>query len=115
MQFAVSDGPGPGRRNPTPALRGLDAITVPKAPGAGRPVKAFNPIARVDSQLFGVLMSGDHTLHGFTNRDLREKLRHTLDSLSDDPKAKALRSAGCFTGCTSTDSWRRFLALVAGG
>ena len=71
--------------DPAPAWRGLDAITVPKTPAAGRPVKAFNPIARVDSQVFGALMSGEHALPGFTNRDLRDKLRSTLVRLSDNP------------------------------
>jgi hypothetical protein len=75
--------------DPTPALRALDAITVSKTPTAGRPVKAFNPLARVDSQLFGALMSGDHILHGFTNRDCRDKLRATLVRLSDNPKTQS--------------------------
>jgi len=52
-------------------------------------VKAFNPLARVESQLFGALMSGEHTLHGFTNRDLRDKLRTTQVSLSDNPKTQS--------------------------
>jgi len=73
----------------TPALRGLDAITVPKTPASGRPVKAFNPLARVDSQLFEALMSGEHALHGFTNRDVREKLRTTLVPLSDNPTTQS--------------------------
>lgn len=75
--------------DPTPALRGLDAITVAQAPTAGRSVKAFNPIARLDSQLFGALMSGDHILRGFTNRDLRDKLRTTAMRLSDNPKTQS--------------------------
>ncbi len=75
--------------DPTPALRGLDTITVPKTPANGRPVKAFNPVARLDSQLFGALMSGEHALHGFTNRDLRDKLRRTLVRLSDQPKTQS--------------------------
>jgi hypothetical protein len=57
--------------DPTPALRGLDTITGSKTPASGQPVKAFNPIARVDPQLFGALMSGEHALHGVTNRDVR--------------------------------------------
>jgi hypothetical protein len=75
--------------DPTPALRALDGITVGKTPAAGRPVKAFHPIARVDSQLFGALLSGDHLLHGFTNRDLRDQLRATLIRLSDNPKTQS--------------------------
>jgi len=75
--------------DPTPALRGLDTITVPKTPANGRPVKAFNPVARLDSQLFGALMSGEHALRGFTNRDLRAKLQRTLVRLSDNPKTQS--------------------------
>ncbi len=33
-------------------------------------------------------MSGEHTLHGFTNRDLRDKLRSPLVRLSDTPKTQ---------------------------
>jgi hypothetical protein len=75
--------------DPTPALRGLDTITVAKTPAHGRPVKPFNPIARVDTQLFGALMSGEHALHGFTNRDVRAKLRTTQVPLSDNPKTQS--------------------------
>ena len=69
--------------DPTPALRGLDDITVGKAPAPGRSVKAFNPLPRADSHLFGALLSGDHIVRGFANRDLRDKLRPTMFSLSD--------------------------------
>jgi hypothetical protein len=75
--------------DPTLALGDVDAITVGKTPAAGRPVKAFNPIARVDSQLFGALLTGDHILHGFTNGDLRDKLRTTQLRLSDHAKTQS--------------------------
>jgi hypothetical protein len=75
--------------DPTPALRGLDDITVGKAPAPGRSVKAFNPIARADSHIFGALLSGDHIGRGFANRDLRDKLRPTSFSLSDNPKTQS--------------------------
>jgi hypothetical protein len=75
--------------DPTLALRDVDAITVGKTPAAGRPVKAFNPIARVDRQLFGALLSGDHILHGFTNGDLRDKLRTTQFRLRDHAKTRS--------------------------
>jgi len=108
--------------DPTPALRGLDTITVPKTPANGRPVKAFNSVARLDSQLFGALMSGEHALHGFTNRDLRDKIGISATSSggrsfasATSPRPKARKSAGCSTGSTSMDSWRRFLARAAGG
>ena len=72
--------------DPTPGLRGLDTITTRKHPAQGRTVKAFNPVARPDSQLFVALMSGEHAVHGFANRDLRAKL---TDQLREDPKQQS--------------------------
>jgi len=43
-------------------------------PSAGHSVRAFNPLAREDRQLFEALASGEHHIRGFTNHDLREKL-----------------------------------------
>ncbi len=75
--------------DPTPALGALDKITTRKPSPAPRPVKVFNPLARPESQLFAALMSGDHALHGFTNRDLRDKLAHTTLRLDEDPKKRS--------------------------
>jgi hypothetical protein len=75
--------------DPTPGLRGLDTITTRKRPAGGRTVTAFNPVARSDSQLFIALMSGEHAVHGFANRDLRAKLTATSIRLSDDPKRQS--------------------------
>ena len=72
--------------DPTPGLRGLDAITTRKHRAGDRPVKAFNPVARPDYQLFVALMSGEHAVHGFANRDLRAKL---TAQLRDDPKQQS--------------------------
>src|SRR3989442_3972447 len=72
--------------DPTPGLRALDAITSRKQPLSARPVRAFNPLSRPDSQLFAALMSGEHTLHGFANRDLRDKLAASVLHLRDEPK-----------------------------
>jgi hypothetical protein len=60
--------------DPTPAIRDLDRITQRKRTRAGQSVRAFNPLAREDRQLFEALASGEHHIRGFTNRDLREKL-----------------------------------------
>jgi hypothetical protein len=70
--------------DPTPALRGLDAITTRKHPASGRTTTPFNPVARADGQLFTALMSGEHALHGFRNGDLRTKLAATSFPLHDD-------------------------------
>jgi hypothetical protein len=76
--------------DPPPGLRGLDTITTRKSPAAGRPVKAFNPVARSDSQLFVALMSGEHAVHGFANRDLRAKL---AGHLREDPKPQSAQAS----------------------
>jgi hypothetical protein len=80
--------PGP-RRGPDPRPARSRRHPVGKAPAPGRSVKAFNPIARADSHLFGALMSGDHILRGFANRDLRDKLRPPSFPLSDNPKTQS--------------------------
>jgi len=98
--------------DPTPGLRGLDTITTRKSPAAGRPVKAFNPVARSDSQLFVALMSGEHAVHGFANRDLRAKL--TRATCVRTPRSRVPRSAASCTASTSTDWWRRSHARGAG-
>jgi hypothetical protein len=72
--------------DPTPGLRGLDTITTRKHSAPGRTVKAFNPVARSDSQLFVALMSGEHAVHGFANRDLCAKL---TGHLREDPKQQS--------------------------
>ena len=43
----------------------------------GRTVRAFNPLSRNERMLFEVLLAGEHALHGFTNRDVRQKLGRT--------------------------------------
>jgi len=75
--------------DPTSALRALDKITTGKQAPTPRPVKVFNPLARPESQLFAALMSGDHALHGFTNRDLSDKLARTVLRLHEDPKKRS--------------------------
>ena len=60
--------------DPTPAIGALDALSSRAATADGRTVRPFNPLARHERTLFEVLMSGAHTLHGFTNRELREHL-----------------------------------------
>jgi hypothetical protein len=50
----------------------------------GRTVTAFNPLSRNDRMLFEVLLLGEHALHGFTNRDLRQKLAATSYPLTTE-------------------------------
>jgi hypothetical protein len=67
--------------DPTRAIEALDKVTQRKRTRAGQSVRAFNPLAREERQLFEALSSGEHHIRGFTNRDLREQLleRHILD------------------------------------
>jgi hypothetical protein len=71
--------------DPTPAIRALDALSARAATPDGRTVRPFNPVARQDRTLFEVLMSGEHVLHGFTNRELRDKLARASFPLAADP------------------------------
>jgi hypothetical protein len=61
--------------DPTPALQHLDALTSRRRAPSGRSVRPFNPLAKTDRALFQALLAGEHFIHGFTNRDLREKLQ----------------------------------------
>ena len=82
--------------DPTPAIRELDAITRAATTANGRTVRPFNPLSPHDRTLFEVLLAGEHTLHGFTNRDLREKLARTpfpLAAESDKQPGQVTRLA----------------------
>lgn len=58
-------------------VRELDTITRRKTTRGGRTAKAFNPLSREDLQLFHAVMDGAHTLRGFANQDLRQRLSCT--------------------------------------
>jgi hypothetical protein len=79
--------------DPTPAIRALDALTASASSKNGRTVRPFNPLSRHDRTLFEALLSGEHALHGFTNRDLRHKLARTPIPLAAD----ALRQSAPMT------------------
>jgi hypothetical protein len=64
-------------QDPTSAVRDLDALTTNASTKDGRTVRAFNPLSRNERLLFGVLLVGEHALHGFTNRDVRQHLART--------------------------------------
>ena len=46
----------------------------------------FNPLPQLDADLFKSLMDGEHSLRGFTDRDIRSQLTKTrwLRSCADD-------------------------------
>ena len=71
-------------QDPTPAVRDLDALTTKAPTKDGRTVRAFNPLSRNERIVFEVLLAGEHALHGFTNRDVRQKLGLTSYPLAPD-------------------------------
>jgi hypothetical protein len=71
-------------QDPTSAVRDLDALTTNASTKDGRTAKAFNPLSRNERMLFEVLLAGEYTLHGFTNRDVRQKLAQTLYPLATE-------------------------------
>jgi len=56
--------------DPTNGKQALQRLTIAKKDAAGRSCPGFNPMARLDADLFKSLMAGEHCLHGFTNRDI---------------------------------------------
>jgi hypothetical protein len=67
----------------TPAIRDLDKITQRKRTRQGQSVRAFNPLARKDRELFAALASGGHHIRGFTNQGIWQQLRHVERSPAD--------------------------------
>jgi len=61
--------------DPTDAIQTFGRITTRKQVAPKRTVKAFNPVAREDHQLFQVLLNGQHCVRGFSHPDIRHKLR----------------------------------------
>ena len=55
-------------------------------------------MAQLDADLFKSLMDGEHSLRGFTNRDIRSQLTKTrwLRSCADDPKKASAKVGRCF-------------------
>lgn len=68
--LAIVDDPGT-------AIRQLHSITGRKRTRSGQSVRAFNPLSEEDQRLFKALLSGDHAINGFRNRDIRERLAET--------------------------------------
>jgi hypothetical protein len=61
--------------DPAPAHRALDRLGQPVRDRHGRrSSRAFNPAAAPDHALFAAVLRGEHTLHGFRNREVRTRL-----------------------------------------
>ena len=97
----------------TPAVRDLDALTTQAPTKDGRTVRALNPLSRNERMLFEVHLSGEHALHGFTNRDVRQKLRLTAYPLAANEDMHPVRSLGCSAGSMRTASSPKPLVRAA--
>ena len=106
-------------QDPTLAVRDLDALTTKATAKDGRTVAAFNPLSRNDRMIFEVLLLGEHALHGFTNRDLRQKLAHTSYPLAPESDKRPgqvtrllrrLRAHGLVAKIPHSRRWRVSLA-----
>lgn len=60
--------------DPAQAIQQLHSITSRKRTRAGVSVRAFNPLSEEDQAIFKAVLSGDHTINGLRNRDIRERL-----------------------------------------
>src|SRR5262249_48290229 len=103
-------------QDPTPAVRGLDALTTNASTKDGRTVRAFNPLSRNERMLFEVLLAGEHALHGFTNRDVRPQAgAHFLSPRTKRRQAaEPGHSVGPPSPCARTHRQNPALAPLAG-
>ncbi len=76
--------------DPSNSKQELQRPTTTKKDAAGRSCPGFNPLAQGRRTL---LMNGEHSLRGFTNRGIRSQLTTTrwLRSCADDPKKASAR------------------------
>src|SRR5438093_1997428 len=77
--------------DPTDAIATLDRITTRKQVAPKRTAKAFNPVARDESQIFRALLDGQHMIRGFSNPDIRQKLQDSphLKGITDRRRQSA--------------------------
>ena len=77
--------------NSTDAIRTLDRITTRKQLAPKRSAKAFNPLARDETQIFRALLDGQHMIRGFSNPDIRQKLKDSphLKNITDGRRQSA--------------------------
>jgi len=103
--------------DPPEAKRALHRVTTRKKDAAGRPCPGFNPMARYDSDLFRAVINGEHSLKGFTKRDIRRKLETTLQfkTWNKDPKQQSSKvgrilrkfhAHGLIAKISRTRSWK---------
>ena len=79
--------------DPSVALRLLDRITTRRTNDQGRTVRPFNPLARADRDVFRSLLAGEHFIHGFSNKELRAKLKENGIPLPEDDRRQSGRTS----------------------
>ena len=86
--------------DPTEAIRTLDRITTRKHVAPKRTTRAFNPLARDETQIFRALLDGQHMIRGFSNPDIRNKLKDS-PHLKDitDPRRQSAKVTRIFNRC----------------
>lgn len=75
--------------DPKPAFESLQKVARP-VENHGRSVRGFNVIAEEDLLLFSILLLGEHLLHGFRNKDIRNRFYKQNPA---DPQEKKRQSA----------------------
>jgi hypothetical protein len=71
-------------------VQALDDLCRSKTKDGQRYAK-FNPVTKTDCQLFAAVLSGDHLLNGFRNRDLSLKLYQTRPDTPSEAKKRCAR------------------------
>ena len=86
--------------DPTDAIRTLDRITTRRQVAPKRTAKAFNPLARDETQIFRALLGGQHMIRGFSNPDIRQILKDS-PHLKDitDPRRQSAKVTRIFNRC----------------
>jgi hypothetical protein len=79
--------------DPSAALRQLDRITMKRINGKGRAVRPFNPLARIERDVFRALLAAEHFIHGFSNKELRAKLKEIGVAQAEDDRRQSGRTS----------------------
>jgi len=101
--------------DPTEAIRTLDRITTRKHVAPKRTTRAFNPLARDETQIFRALLDGQHMIRGFSNPDIRNKLKDS-PHLKDitDPRRQSAKVTRIFNPCHAHGLIAKIPTLDAG-
>jgi hypothetical protein len=73
---------------PEPAYQSVDKLARPRVVGE-RSFAGFNPARHEDVALFRAILQGNHLLHGFRNRDIRDQLHRAAETKEDRRRQSA--------------------------